>query len=154
MFGLIIVLGIIVDDAIVIGENIYRHVEDGMPAMRAAVHGSRRSHVAGDRGRHHHHRRVQPAVVHSKGESATSWANCRWSCWRRCRSLCWRRFIILPAHLCHLPSPRKKSEVDIENESSGRWEKFQRRYAIGFLHGWMVGHYERMLRFCDAGGDT
>ncbi len=40
MFGLIVVLGIIVDDAIVIGENIYRHVEEGMPAMQAAVKGA------------------------------------------------------------------------------------------------------------------
>lgn len=40
MFGLIIVLGIIVDDAIVIGENIYRHIEEGMPAIQAAVKGA------------------------------------------------------------------------------------------------------------------
>lgn len=40
MFGLIIVLGIIVDDAIVIGENIYRHVEEGMPAVEAAIKGA------------------------------------------------------------------------------------------------------------------
>ncbi|MEZ6124162.1 MAG: efflux RND transporter permease subunit [Planctomycetaceae bacterium] len=40
MFGLIIVLGIIVDDAIVIGENIYRHVEEGMPPLEAAVRGA------------------------------------------------------------------------------------------------------------------
>ncbi len=40
MFGLIIVLGIIVDDAIVIGENIYRHVEDGLPAREAAIAGA------------------------------------------------------------------------------------------------------------------
>ncbi|MEZ6130395.1 MAG: efflux RND transporter permease subunit [Planctomycetaceae bacterium] len=40
MFGLIVVLGIIVDDAIVIGENIYRHVEEGMPPMRAAITGA------------------------------------------------------------------------------------------------------------------
>ncbi|NQV26646.1 MAG: efflux RND transporter permease subunit [Rhodopirellula sp.] len=37
VFGLIIVLGIIVDDAIVIGENICRHVEEGMPSEEAAV---------------------------------------------------------------------------------------------------------------------
>jgi hydrophobic/amphiphilic exporter-1 (mainly G- bacteria), HAE1 family len=37
VFGLIIVLGIIVDDAIVIGENICRHVEEGMPSEKAAV---------------------------------------------------------------------------------------------------------------------
>jgi len=40
MFGLIIVLGIIVDDAIVIGENIYRRVEEGMPAREAAIIGA------------------------------------------------------------------------------------------------------------------
>ena len=40
VFGLIIVLGIIVDDAIVIGENICRHVEEGMPAKEAAVRGT------------------------------------------------------------------------------------------------------------------
>lgn len=37
VFGLIIVLGIIVDDAIVIGENICRHVEEGEPSEDAAV---------------------------------------------------------------------------------------------------------------------
>ncbi|GAB5441538.1 MAG: efflux RND transporter permease subunit [Fuerstiella sp.] len=40
MFGLIVVLGIIVDDAIVIGENIYRHVEEGLPPMQAAIKGA------------------------------------------------------------------------------------------------------------------
>lgn len=40
MFGLIIVLGILVDDAIVIGENIYRKVEEGMPAHDAAIKGA------------------------------------------------------------------------------------------------------------------
>jgi len=40
MFGLIIVLGIIVDDAIVIGENIYRHIEEGMPPVQAAIQGA------------------------------------------------------------------------------------------------------------------
>ena len=40
MFGLIVVLGIIVDDAIVIGENIYRHVEEGVPPMEAAIKGT------------------------------------------------------------------------------------------------------------------
>ena len=40
MFGLIIVLGIIVDDAIVIGENIYRHVEEGDEPQEAAIKGA------------------------------------------------------------------------------------------------------------------
>ena len=40
MFALIIVLGIIVDDAIIIGENIYRKVEEGMNPREAAITGA------------------------------------------------------------------------------------------------------------------
>jgi multidrug efflux pump subunit AcrB len=39
LFGLIMVLGIIVDDAIVIGEAIYVHRKKGDPPMRAALNG-------------------------------------------------------------------------------------------------------------------
>ncbi len=45
MFGLIIVLGMIVDDAIVISENVYRYMEAGMPPKEAAVKGA--SELAG-----------------------------------------------------------------------------------------------------------
>lgn len=37
LFGLIIVSGILVDDAIVIGENVYRHIQNGVPPKQAAV---------------------------------------------------------------------------------------------------------------------
>lgn len=40
MFSLIMALGIIVDDAIVIGENIYAHFVRGTPAVEAAVRGT------------------------------------------------------------------------------------------------------------------
>ncbi len=40
-FAFILVLGIVVDDAIVVGENIYRHFEKGKTGMRAAVDGAR-----------------------------------------------------------------------------------------------------------------
>ena len=41
MFGFIIVVGMIVDDAIVVSENIYRHKEMGKPALEAAIIGTR-----------------------------------------------------------------------------------------------------------------
>lgn len=41
LFAFIVTLGIIVDDAIVVGENIYEKREQGMPAMQAAVEGAR-----------------------------------------------------------------------------------------------------------------
>ena len=40
MFGLIMVLGMIVDDAIIVSENVYRHMEGGMLPREAAIKGS------------------------------------------------------------------------------------------------------------------
>lgn len=40
MFGLILVLGMLVDDGIIISENIYRYIEGGMPPQQAAVKGA------------------------------------------------------------------------------------------------------------------
>lgn len=41
MFAFIIALGIVVDDAIVVGENIYYYHQEGMPFLDAAVKGAR-----------------------------------------------------------------------------------------------------------------
>ncbi|MDH4035679.1 MAG: efflux RND transporter permease subunit, partial [candidate division Zixibacteria bacterium] len=40
LFGMIIVVGILVDDAIVVAENIYSHYERGAPALKAAIDGT------------------------------------------------------------------------------------------------------------------
>ena len=40
LFGLILVVGIVVDDAIVVVENIYRHIEAGEPPKVAAIRGA------------------------------------------------------------------------------------------------------------------
>lgn len=39
MFGLIMVLGMVVDDAIIVAENIYRHIEDGEDVRNAVING-------------------------------------------------------------------------------------------------------------------
>ncbi len=41
LFAFIVVLGIVVDDAIVVSENIYAHIQDGMPGLQAAIHGAK-----------------------------------------------------------------------------------------------------------------
>jgi multidrug efflux pump subunit AcrB len=41
MFAFIITLGIVVDDAIVVGENVYQQKEQGLPYLKAAVAGAR-----------------------------------------------------------------------------------------------------------------
>lgn len=40
LFGMILALGMLVDDAIVVSENIYRHYEAGVPPLEAAVRGT------------------------------------------------------------------------------------------------------------------
>ena len=41
LFAFILVLGIVVDDAIIVGENIYRHQEDHGEGLRGAIEGAR-----------------------------------------------------------------------------------------------------------------
>jgi multidrug efflux pump len=41
LLALVLAIGLVVDDAIVVLENIYRHVESGMPRRQAAIQGSR-----------------------------------------------------------------------------------------------------------------
>ena len=40
LFGLILVIGILVDDAIVVGENVYAHLEEGKTPVQAAIDGT------------------------------------------------------------------------------------------------------------------
>ena len=40
LFGFIVVLGIVVDDTIVIGENVYTHMRKGVPSLEAAKRGT------------------------------------------------------------------------------------------------------------------
>jgi multidrug efflux pump len=41
MLALVLAIGLVVDDAIVVLENIFRHIEDGMPPFHAAIRGAR-----------------------------------------------------------------------------------------------------------------
>ena len=40
MFGLVVVLGMLVDDGIIVAENVYRYIEEGVPPRIAAVKGT------------------------------------------------------------------------------------------------------------------
>lgn len=41
LLALVLAIGLVVDDAIVMLENIYRHIEDGVPPFQAAIQGAR-----------------------------------------------------------------------------------------------------------------
>ena len=40
LFGFILVLGIVVDDAIIVGENVFHKQEEGLPSLKAAIQGT------------------------------------------------------------------------------------------------------------------
>src|SRR5450756_1268716 len=41
LLAMVLAIGLVVDDAIVVVENIHRHMEEGMPPMDAALRGAR-----------------------------------------------------------------------------------------------------------------
>jgi multidrug efflux pump subunit AcrB len=135
LFGLIMVLGIIVDDAIVVGEAIYVHRRLGKPPLRAAVDGVCEvgmpviaavtttmiaflplAYIGGIMGKFI---RILPVVVISC--LAVSLVEC---------------LVILPAHLSHLPDP----SVRIDDRTPWR-RRIQalRRLTSGGLE-WFVDH--------------
>jgi multidrug efflux pump len=41
LLALVLAIGLVVDDAIIVVENVHRHIEDGMPSVEAAIAGAR-----------------------------------------------------------------------------------------------------------------
>ncbi|HAA51043.1 MAG TPA: hypothetical protein DCE43_15105 [Planctomycetaceae bacterium] len=141
MFGLIIVLGIIVDDAIIIGENIFRHVEEGLPAKEAAIKGTDEvtwpvcvtvmttiaafAPLLFINGQIGDFMRVLPIVVLAALTVSLMEA-----------------LVILPAHLAHI-----KTGPKITNLTG--WRRVLRRLAEApdrLMQGKLVDFYERLLR--------
>ena len=143
MFGLIIVLGIIVDDAIVIGENIYRHVEEGEEAEEAAVNGAEEvmwpvivavlTTIAGFapllfiKGRIGDFMRELPIVVLAALSVSLLEA-----------------LLILPAHLKHLKRP--KPQKPMPHTALGRSFRRLMNFQHHIMHDFVVVIYEAFLR--------
>jgi hypothetical protein len=109
LFGFIVVLGIVVDDAIVIGENVYSHLQRGKPPLQAAKEGCARSRNAGalrrlddDCGllRHARHRGHDGAVLAQHPARGD-----------RVPCLLGRRSVLHPARPSEAPEGRRRSEA-------------------------------------------
>ncbi|MCP4641735.1 MAG: efflux RND transporter permease subunit [bacterium] len=135
LFGLIMVLGIIVDDAIVVGEAIYVHRKEGAPPLKAAVDGVMEvglpvvaavtttivaflplCFVGGIMGKFI---LILPIAVICT--LTISLVEC---------------LILLPAHLNHLPDPNR------EIAPGHPWKQRAQRYRRSISHGmeWFVVH--------------
>jgi multidrug efflux pump subunit AcrB len=123
MFAFLIALGIVVDDAIVVGENIYHNHQAGMPFLEASIKGAQQIavpvtfsiltnivaflplyFVAGDMGKFFRH---IPLVV----------------CTTFAISLV-EALYILPAHLAHQK----------ENPRKSRLHRWQQAFSVKFIH--------------------
>ncbi len=141
MFAFIVALGIVVDDAIVVGENIYHHLQEGMDPMQAAVVGVREVAtpvgfsiltnvvafiplmvMPGMMGRVIS---MLPVIVVSA--FLISWVE---------------SLYILPAHLSH---GRKREPTGI----FGVLHRFQQRFSAAFRN-WVRTRYGPVLEFCLA----
>jgi len=148
MFGLIIVLGIIVDDAIVIGENIYRHVEEGMPAKEAAIKGAEEVFWP-----------VTVAVLTTiaafaplffiKGQIGDFMGQLPIVVLAALLVSLIEALVILPAHLSNLPSKHEQLERAARRKPPGLLKSFFlkiRTFIDKGLHVTLTNLYERILR--------
>ncbi|MEZ6063529.1 MAG: efflux RND transporter permease subunit [Planctomycetaceae bacterium] len=140
MFGLIIVLGIIVDDAIVIGENIYRHIEEGKPPVRAAIEGAEEV--------------MWPVIVavsttiaafaplfFIQGQIGDFMAQLPLVVIAALSISLMEALVILPAHLKHLPP------VKIRRAADGQPSTFNGLKEM-FLNRVLLAPYEKLLLLC------
>ncbi|GAB4147073.1 MAG: hypothetical protein Tsb009_20100 [Planctomycetaceae bacterium] len=147
LFGLIIVLGIIVDDAIVIGENIYRHVEEGMSPREAAVKGAEEVMWP-----------VTIAVLTTiaafaplffiKGTIGDFMGQLPIVVLAALSVSLVEALLILPAHLAHLPSKQQRGRKSLTGRPEARQRFVQRFRALQHRLGvdYIIRLYERFLR--------
>ena len=140
LFGFILVLGIVVDDAIVTGENVYRHLEHAEDGEQAAIIGTQEvaapvtfgvlttvaafiplTMIDGMRGALFAQIAlvIIPILIFSLIESK----------------------FILPAHLKHI-------KIN-QSERGNRFSRWQQRFAKGFERG-ILTHYQPFLTKCLA----
>ena len=66
LLGIVLAVGLVVDDAIVVLENIHRHIEEGMSPIQAALQGRQGDRFRGGGHDRHAGGRVYAAGVHDR----------------------------------------------------------------------------------------
>jgi len=141
LFGFILAVGIVVDDAIVVGENIYSERERGVPGLLAAIRGAKR---------------ITGPVVFAVLTTITAFAPLLFVpgaigkilgaipvivisvlAWSLIESL-----FILPRHLSHLPEPHTKGATSLTRFFSTLQARVDAR-----LQAFTEGQLDRGLRF-------
>ncbi|MEE2770957.1 MAG: efflux RND transporter permease subunit [Bacteroidota bacterium] len=142
MFGFLVVLGIVVDDAIVVGENVYEYRQQGMSPLKAAIKGTKD---------------ISKPVVFSimttiiafipllfmPGETGKFWWPLPVVVMVILVVSLMEALFILPAHLAHIKKKKKKGLIL-------KLEKWQDRFSNGFnrvIDNYYRPFLEKCLKF-------
>lgn len=138
LFGFILVLGIVVDDAIVTGENVYSHLRRAESGLEAAIRGTQEVAVPVTFGVLTTVAAFVPIAFMEGGRGPVFAQISAVVIPVLLFSLIESKFV-LPAHLKHVKLLQSGS-------SGGRFERWQRRFADGFEQG-ITTYYQPVLRF-------
>jgi multidrug efflux pump subunit AcrB len=138
-FGFIIVLGIVVDDAIVTGENVYAHMRRGDEGLSAAIHGTKEVAIPVTFGILTTIAAFMP-LAFIEGRMGQIFAPIPAVVIPCLMFSLIESKLILPAHLKHI----KLHEHD--QKASG-FQAWQSRFADGF-EDLIIKYYEPALKFC------
>ena len=138
-FGFIIVLGIVVDDAIVTGENVYAHMRRGDEGLSAAIHGTKEIAIPVTFGIMTTIAAFMPlAFIEGRmGEIFAPIPAVVIPC--LIFSLIESK-LILPAHLKHI-------QLHEHDHKASGFQAWQSRFADGF-EKLIIRYYEPALKFC------
>ena len=70
LLGLSLAIGLLIDDAVVVRENIFKHLERGKPPREAALRRHQGDRAVGARDHAHHRRRVRAGRLHERHRRA------------------------------------------------------------------------------------
>ena len=127
LFAFIMVLGLLVDDAVVVGENVHRHQEAAEDPLEAAISGAREVSVPVIFGVLTTIAAFFP-MIYAPGGFSTVFSVIGVSA---CLCLVFSVIesqLVLPAHLGHM-KPSESSEVLREGTIQARWKTFQTRMS-------------------------
>ncbi|PHZ84569.1 efflux RND transporter permease subunit [Paremcibacter congregatus] len=136
LFGFILVLGIVVDDAIVTGENIYTHLKNAESGEEAAIRGTQEVAVPVTFG-------ILTTIVafmplaFIEGQRGAFFAQIPFVVIPVLLFSLIESKFVLPSHLKHIKLRHEKGE-------SSRLERFQERFADGFEHA-IIRYYKPLL---------
>lgn len=127
LFAFLIVLGIVVDDAIVVGENIYHHHEQGKDGVQAAIDGAREVAVPVIFSVLTTIAAFAPLVVVGGNAAKVLRAIPMVVIATLFFSLV-ESLLVMPSHLSHLKRHRPKA---LEERSRNPWHRLQRTMSMG-----------------------